>query len=132
MRISQRGDSGTQARISKVTPAGSRPIANRPRQPRIGVTNAPNAAPMIPEIGNSEVTSPPTKPRLEEGTNSWTNGRSTVKRPATPKPTKKRQTLRKIQPPRSGVSAITPVASEKFSAVMMKTVRRPIRSASQP
>ena len=32
-RISQCGDSGTQARISRLNPAGSSPIANRPRQP---------------------------------------------------------------------------------------------------
>ena len=36
LRISQRGDSGTQARIISVSSAGSRPIRNSPRQPMIG------------------------------------------------------------------------------------------------
>ncbi len=33
MRNSQRGDSGTQARTSKVSSAGSRPMMKTPRQP---------------------------------------------------------------------------------------------------
>ncbi len=36
IRISQRGDSGTQARISKVMNAGSRPTRNSPRHPTSG------------------------------------------------------------------------------------------------
>ena len=49
----------------------------------------------------------------------------------TPNPTKKRQTTRNIQP-LSGVSAIKPVAIEKFRIVAIMTLRRPILSATQP
>ena len=38
LRISQRGDSGTQARINRVISAGARPIAKRARQPKYGAT----------------------------------------------------------------------------------------------
>ena len=78
------------------------------------------------------VTSPPIQPRFDAGTNSCTSGKSTTTRPAAPAPTKKRKTLRKIQPPLSGVNAMMPVASEKFRAVAMNTLRRPILSAIQP
>jgi len=49
----------------------------------------------------------------------------------TPNPTKTRQITRNTQPC-SGVSAINPVAIEKFRIVMIMTLRRPILSASQP
>jgi len=49
----------------------------------------------------------------------------------TPKPTKKRQITRNTQPC-SGVSAINPVAIEKFRIVAIMTLRRPILSATQP
>src|ERR1700693_3108326 len=79
-----------------------------------------------------EVTMPPTQPRFDDGTNSCTNGRSTAISPATPMPTTKRQTERKIHPYWSGVRAMMPVAREKLSAVAINTLRRPMRSAIQP
>jgi hypothetical protein len=48
-----------------------------------------------------------------------------------PKPTRKQQTTKNIQPC-SGVSAINPVAIEKFRMVPIMTLRRPILSATQP
>ena len=49
----------------------------------------------------------------------------------TPNPTKKRQ-ITKYTQPCSGVSAINPVAIEKFRIVAIMTLRRPILSATQP
>jgi len=46
-------------------------------------------------------------------------GMSTTKKPPTPRLAMKRITVRKIQP-RSGVSAITPVASEKVRIEIVK------------
>ena len=106
-------------------------MAKSARQPHVGATNAPSAAPSPVPIGIAAVTMPPIIPRLAAGMNSCTSGRSTQYRPPTPKPTKKRNTVRKTQP-FSGVSARIPVATEKLITVAMKTLRRPIRSASQP
>ena len=68
--------------------------------------------------------------------NSCTSGRSIVKMPALPIPTKKRKNIRNSQPgtkpPGSGVKYMAPVASEIVTADQMNTVRRPIRSPSQP
>ena len=56
--------------------------------------------------------------------------------PALPTPTKMRKNIMNSQPGTSasgpGVNTMTPVASEIVIADQMKTVRRPIRSPSQP
>ncbi len=88
-------------------------------------------APSVSPSGRQEVTSPPTQPRFEAGTYSCTSVVSTANSPDTPKPTKKRNTVRNTQS-LSGVSAMMPVATEKFSAVPMNALRRPILSATQP
>ena len=77
MRASQRGDSGTQARISNVRKAGSRPVANSPRQPIYGARKAPMTEPIMMPTGTVEVIMPPMNPRLVLGTNSCTSGKST-------------------------------------------------------
>jgi hypothetical protein len=68
--------------------------------------------------------------------NSCTNGRSIVKMPALPMPTKIRKNTRKSQPGITalgpGVKTMMPVASDIMTADQMNTVRRPIRSPSQP
>src|SRR6516162_8350177 len=81
--------------------------------------------------GNIVVVTPVIQPRLDAGTNSCTTVISTVYRPVTPNPTKKRQITRYSQPC-SGVSAINPVGIEKFRIVAIMTLRRPILSAAQP
>src|SRR6185312_10140760 len=87
--------------------------------------------PMVSPSGRQEVTRPPTQPRFDAGTYSCTSVVSTANNPDTPKPTKNRNTVRKIQS-LSGVSAMMPVAMEKLSAVPMNALRRPILSAIQP
>ncbi len=129
--MSQRGDSGTQTRITNARSAGARPHRNKPRQPMIGPRNALKVAARIVPAGSMQVESPTIQPRFEAGTNSWISGKSTAGMPPTPKPTMKRMTARKIQPP-GGVSAMVPVPSEKISTVAMNTLRRPILSPSQP
>ena len=57
-------------------------------------TKAPSTAPRPTPSGITQVTRPPTQPRLEEGMNSCTSGRSTQYRPPTPVPTKKRRIVR--------------------------------------
>src|SRR5712672_599860 len=58
--------------------------------------------------------------------NSCTSGRSIVKMPALPTPTKKRKNIRKSQPGTkpscSGVNTMRPVASEMVIVDMMNTV----------
>ena len=92
--MSQWGDSGTQLRTIKVKKAGSRPIANRPRQPTSSEKNAAKAEANMTPSGMNTVTRPPMKPRMRAGTNSCTSGRSTQYSPPTPNPTKKRMTDR--------------------------------------
>jgi hypothetical protein len=68
-------------------------MANNSRQsplPRL----APSTAPTPTPSGITQVTMPPTQPRLEEGMNSCTSGRSTQYSPPTPTPTKKRMIAR--------------------------------------
>jgi len=129
--ISQRGDSGTQTRITKAISAGSTPRANRPRQPMIGPSEALKRPAAKGPAGSRLIDAPLIQPRFDAGTNSCSRGMSTAKKPPTPRPTMKRITVRKIQP-RSGVSAIRPVASEKVRIVIMNTLRRPILSPSHP
>ena len=81
--------------------------------------------------GSRLIDAPLIQPRFDAGTNSCSRGMSTAKKPPTPRPTMKRITVRKIQP-RSRVSAIRPVASEKVRIVIMNTLRRPILSPSHP
>ena len=76
--ISQCGDSGTHARISKVSAAGSKPTTNKPRQPIDCSRKAPANAPSNVPAGNSAVVRPVTQPRLYAGTNSCTMAISTV------------------------------------------------------
>ena len=68
--------------------------------------------------------------------NSCTSGRSIVKIPALPMPTKNRKNIRNSQPGTKpsgpGVKTMMPVASEIVIADQMNTVRRPILSPSQP
>ena len=68
--------------------------------------------------------------------NSCTSGRSIVKMPALPTPTKKRKNIRKSHPGTRasgpGVKTMTPVASEIVIVDHMNTVRRPILSPSHP
>ena len=68
--------------------------------------------------------------------NSCTNGRSIVKMPALPIPTKNRKNIKNSQPgiraAGPGVKTMMPVASEIVTADQMNTVRRPILSPSQP
>ena len=49
IRTSQRGDSGTQARISSVSAAGTKPQAKRPRQPITGARKAPDGTDHDPD-----------------------------------------------------------------------------------
>ena len=132
LRISQRGDSGTQARITKVSNAGSKPTANSPRQPMTVRDRRPTPRRASRQPKRCWSPARRSSRALTRGTNSCTSGRSTTTRPAAPAPTKKRNTERKIQPPLSGVSAMMPVAIEKLSAVAINTLRRPILSAIQP
>ncbi len=64
MRISQRGDSGTQYRIISTSSAGAKPTRNNPRQPIAGARNAPDSAPRMLPAGSRVVVSPLTQPRL--------------------------------------------------------------------
>ena len=81
--------------------------------------------------GSKPIDRPLTQPRFEAGTNSCSNGKSTAARPPTPKPTMNRIAAIKIHP-FSGANAITPVARERVRIIIMKTLRRPILSPSQP
>src|SRR5256885_1938071 len=92
-RHPQRGDSGTQNRPNNKISAGNTPIANNSRQSPLP-TKAPMSAPRPTPSGITQVTKPPTQPRLEDGMNSCTSGRSTQYSPPTPSPTKKRMTER--------------------------------------
>ena len=97
--MSQRGDSGTQTRITNASSAGARPHRNKPRQPMIGPRNALKVAARIVPAGSMQVESPTIQPRFDAGTNSWISGKSTAGMPPTPRPTMKRMTARKIHPP---------------------------------
>ncbi len=127
----QRGNSGTQRRMTKANAAGTSPMANRPRQPITAPSDALNNAASIGPKGNKPIDRPLTQPRFDAGTNSCSNGRSTAARPPTPSPTMNRIAAMNIHP-FSGARAITPVASERIRIIIMNTVRRPILSPSQP
>ena len=128
---SQRGDSGTQSLITNAMSAGSRPIANRPRQPMTVPRKALNTAASVGPAGSRLVDSPLTQPRLEAGMNSWSSGKSTAIMPPTPNPTMNRMAAMYIQAP-CGAKAIRPVAIENVTTVVMNILRRPILSPSQP
>ena len=90
-----------------------------------------NAAASIGPNGNNPSDRPLIKPRLKAGTNSCNSGKSMAARPPTAKPTMNRIAAMKSQP-RTGASAITPVAKDIVNISPMNTLRRPILSPSQP
>ena len=64
MRISQRGDSGTQKRIMNTSTSGDSPTRNRPRQPITGSSVAAMMPASMLPAGSKVVTRALTQPRL--------------------------------------------------------------------